>query len=200
MPASGKRSAGAAAAPRDDLMRAHEGTARRYAKALHLIARESGATQPVAEDLERFREVFDGDVEAHDVLTRPWIKGVDRRAIAEGVGQQAGCGKLVIDFVGLVAERGRMDHFGEIIAAYRALVDDDLGQARATVRTAAPLTDAERQELGRRLEHAIGKRILLEERMDPTLLGGFIAQVGSYIVDGSLDGQLARMRERLARG
>ena len=93
-----------------------------------------------------------------------------------------------------------MDHFTEIIAAYRNFVDEDLGQARATVRTAAPLTDPEKRELGRRLEGALGKRILLEERVDPTLLGGFVAQVGSYIVDGSLDGQLARMRERLARG
>ena len=181
-------------------MRAHEGTARRYAKALHQIARESGATQAVADDLERFLEAFDGDAQAHDVLTRPWIKGADRRAIAEGIARQVGCGKTVSDFVGLVAERGRMDHFAEIITAYRAFVDEDLGQARAVVRTAAPLSDAERQELARRLGHALGKRILLEERMDPTLLGGFVAQVGSYIVDGSLDGQLARMRERLARG
>jgi F-type H+-transporting ATPase subunit delta len=181
-------------------MRAHEGTARRYAKALHLIAREAGSMLPVADELERFRDVFDGDAQAHDVLTRPWIKGADRRAIGEAVAQRAGCGKTVTDFVGLVAERGRMDHFGEIIAAYRAFVDEDLGQARATVRTAVPLGDAEKQALGRQLERAVGKRIILEEHMDPTLLGGFIAQVGSYIVDGSLDGQLAQMRERLARG
>jgi F-type H+-transporting ATPase subunit delta len=181
-------------------MRAHEGTARRYAKALHLIARETGSMPAVADDLECFLERFDGDAHLHDVLTRPWIKGVDRRAIAVAVAEGEGCGALVRDFVGLVAERGRMDHFTEIIAAYRNFVDEDLGQARATVRTAAPLTDPEKRELGRRLEGALGKRILLEERVDPTLLGGFVAQVGSYIVDGSLDGQLARMRERLARG
>jgi F-type H+-transporting ATPase subunit delta len=181
-------------------MRAHEGTARRYAKALFQIARETGSMPAVSDDLARFLERFDGDAHLHDVLTRPWIKGVDRRAIAVAVAEGEGCGALVRDFVGLLAERGRIDHFTEIIASYRNFVDEDLGQARATVRTAAPLTDAEKQELGRRLEGALGKRILLEERVDPTLLGGFVAQVGSYIVDGSLDGQLARMRERLARG
>jgi len=181
-------------------VRAREGTARRYAKALHLIARDSGAIAAVGEDLERFREVFDGDAQAHDVLTRPWIKADDRRAIAVAIGDRAGCGKTIRDFVGLVAERGRMDHLREIIAAYRAFVDEDLGQARADVRTAAPLTEAEKQELGRRLGSALGKRIILEEHVDSTLLGGFVAQVGSFIVDGSLDGQLGRMRERLARG
>ena len=181
-------------------MRAHEGTARRYAKALFQIARETGSMPAVGDDLARFLERFGGDAQLHDVLTRPWIKGVDRRAIAVAVAEGEGCGALVRDFVGLLAERGRIDHFTEIMASYRNFVDEDLGQARATVRTAAPLTDAEKRELGRRLEGALGKRILLEERVDPTLLGGFVAQVGSYIVDGSLDGQLARMRERLARG
>jgi len=181
-------------------MRAHEGTARRYAKALFQIARETGSMPAVGDDLAHFLERFDGDAQLHDVLTRPWIKGVDRRAIAVAVAEGEGCGALVRDFVGLLAERGRIDHFTEIMASYRNFVDEDLGQARATVRTAAPLTDAEKRELGRRLEGALGKRILLEERVDPTLLGGFVAQVGSYIVDGSLDGQLARMRERLARG
>jgi len=181
-------------------MRAHEGTARRYAKALFQIARENASMPAVGDDLAHFLERFDGDAHLHDVLTRPWIKGVDRRAIAVAVADGEGCGALVRDFVGLLAERGRIDHFTEIIASYRNFVDEDLGQARATVRTAAPLTPGEKQELGRRLEGAVGKRILLEERVDPTLLGGFVAQVGSYIVDGSLDGQLARMRERLARG
>ena len=181
-------------------MRAHEGTARRYAKALFQIARETASMPAVGDDLARFLERFDGDARLHDVLTRPWIKGVDRRAIAVAVAEGEGCGALVRDFVGLLAERGRMDHLTEIMASYRNFVDEDLGQARATVRTAAPLTDPEKREVGRRLEGALGKRILLEERVDPTLLGGFVAQVGSFIVDGSLDGQLARMRERLARG
>jgi F-type H+-transporting ATPase subunit delta len=141
-------------------MRAHEGTARRYAKALFQIARETGSMPAVGDDLARFLERFDGDAQLHDVLTRPWIKGVDRRAIAVAVAEGEGCGALVRDFVGLLAERGRIDHFTEIMASYRNFVDEDLGQARATVRTAAPLTDAEKRELGRRLEGALGKRIL----------------------------------------
>lgn len=165
-----------------------------------MIARETGAMAAVGDELRRFREAVEGDAQAHDVLTRPWIKAADRRAIAVAIATAAGCNKTVRDFVGLLGERGRLDHLSEIIAAYRNLVDEDLGQARAEVRTAAPLTDAEKDALLARLGQALGKRTLLEERVDPTLLGGFVAQVGSFIVDGSLDGQLARMRERLARG
>ncbi|HWM79372.1 MAG TPA: F0F1 ATP synthase subunit delta, partial [Methylomirabilota bacterium] len=68
------------------------------------------------------------------------------------------------------------------------------------VRTVVVLTDTEKTQLSQHLQAALGKQIILEERVDTNLLGGFVAQVGSLILDGSLDGQLARMRERLVRG
>ena len=129
-------------------MRAREGTARRYAKALHMLARGGGAAPAVAEELERFAGAIEGQPDARDVLTRPWIKPGDRRGIATRIAEAMGCGKLVRDFVGLVAERGRMDHLTEIIAAYRELLDEDLGQARAQVRTAVPLTEEAKAEQG----------------------------------------------------
>ncbi len=181
-------------------MRAHEGTARRYAKALYELARESGEAEAVGRELEQVASVLEGDARAREVLTRPWIKPGDRRSVAAAIAQKVGGRKLVQDFLGLVAERGRADHLPEITGAYRVLVDAELGQARAHVRTAVAFTDAERQQLAARLERALGKRILIEEQVDASLLGGFIAQVGSLILDGSLDGQLARVRQRLARG
>jgi F0F1-type ATP synthase delta subunit len=69
------------------------------------------------------------------------------------------------------------------------------------VRTALPFTPDERQALQQRLGGKLGgKQVSLDEVVDERLLGGFVAEVGSYIVDGSLDGQLARLKERLARG
>lgn len=181
-------------------MRSHERTARRYAKALYDVAREAGATEAIGRELEQIVAICAGDAAVRDVLIRPWIKPADRRGVAMAIAQKAGAGKLVQDFVGLVAERGRADHLTEIAGAYQALVDAELGRARAQVRTAVALTEGEKRALSGKLEHALGKRIILEEQVDATLLGGFIAQVGSLIFDGSLDGQLARMRQRLARG
>jgi F-type H+-transporting ATPase subunit delta len=69
------------------------------------------------------------------------------------------------------------------------------------VRTAVPLTEADRTALSVRLGQALdSKQVVIEEVMDRSLLGGFVAEIGSLIVDGSLDGQLARLRQRLARG
>jgi F-type H+-transporting ATPase subunit delta len=181
-------------------VRAREATARRYARAVYDLARESGDPEAVGRELAQVTDIVTRDTAVRDVLTRPWIKPDDRRAIAAAIAQKAGARKLVQDFLGLVAERGRADHLTEIVGAYQALEDAERGQARAHVRSAVALTDAEKRELSGRLERALGKRILLEERVDATLLGGFVAQVGSLILDGSLDGQLARLRQRLARG
>jgi F-type H+-transporting ATPase subunit delta len=181
-------------------VRSRERTARRYAKALYDVAREAGATEAAGQEIEQVTAVLARDAAAHDVLTRPWIKPADRRGVAMAIGQKVGTRKLVQDFVGLVAERGRADHLPEIVTAYQTLVDGELGRARAQVRTAVALTAGEKQQLSGKLERALGKRIILEEQVDATLLGGFVAQVGSLILDGSLDGQLARMRQRLARG
>ena len=181
-------------------MRAREVTAKRYAKALFATAREAGTAAATGTELEAFRHVLATHPEVGDVLSRPWVKPADRRGIAVPVASISGASRLVQDFVGLVAERGRMDHLPEIVSAYRALLDEDLGQARAHVRTAVAFGANDKQQLTSRLEQMLGKRIILDEQVDHTLLGGFVAQVGSFILDGSLDGQLGRMRERLAGG
>ena len=181
-------------------MRAQEGTARRYAKALHLAAKEAGVGEATGRELMALLEALQADRGALEILERPWIKPADRRAAALALAEQAGSSKLVRDFVALVAERGRLDHLAVIVSEYRDLIDADLGRARAQVSSRVALTDAEKAELSRRLQAALGKQIILEEQVDQKLLGGFVARVGSLILDGSLDGQLARIRERLVRG
>ncbi len=181
-------------------MRAQEGTARRYAKALHAAAAEAGAGEAAGHELAVLLAVLKENRQAVDVLTRPWIKPEDRRAAALTLAQQAGCGKLVQDFVALVAERGRLDHLAAIVAAYQDMEDAGLGRVRAQVTTAVSLTEAEKDQLKQHLQAELHKQIILEESVDTNLLGGFVARVGSLILDGSLDGQLARMRERLVRG
>lgn len=181
-------------------MRAQEGTARRYAKALHLAAKEAGVGEATGRELTALLEALQADRGALKILERPWIKSADRRAVAFALAEKAGSGELVRDFVALVAERGRLDHLAVIVSEYRDLIDADLGRVRAQVSSSVALTDAEKAELSRRLQSALGKQVILEEQVDQNLLGGFVARVGSLILDGSLDGQLARIRERLVRG
>ncbi len=175
--------------------------ARSYAKALHDLARERGQAEAIGTELAQAVDVVRGEPALRHFFARPGVSAAAKRGAAEEIAQRLGLGKLVRDFLGLVAAQGRGDALPEIGDAYRALVDAALNRARARVRTVVALTDAERATLASRLGQTLGgKQVAIEEHVDTTLLGGFVAEIGSLVVDGSLDGQLARLKERLARG
>lgn len=196
-------------------MRRDLAVAKPYARALHEVARERGQVETIARDLATIVEATRQDRELREVFARPWVSAAAKKNIAVAVADALGLSPLARDFLGLVARQGRAEHLETIAAAYQELVDRDLGRVRVRVRTAVALTDSEREMLRQRLAQALtahgrgvrsdgaGARpleVVLDEVVDPALLGGFVAEVDSLILDGSLDGQLARLRERLARG
>jgi F-type H+-transporting ATPase subunit delta len=175
--------------------------AKSYAKAIFELARERNQADQVEAELNRAVALMGEDGELAAVLGRPWITPANKRTLAEELGQRLELSRLGRDVVALVASHGRADHLGAIAVAYRDMLDAAQGRVRARVRTAVALTDGDRTALAARLSRALdGKHVVIDEVMDTNLLGGFVAEIGSLIVDGSLDGQLARMRQRLARG
>jgi F-type H+-transporting ATPase subunit delta len=174
--------------------------AKSYAKALFALARERNQVEAVGTELESLATTMAQQPELFAFLSRPWIAAPAKRGAAAEVATRLEVSPLVRDFLGLVATRNRADHLAAIAAAYRALDDDAQGRVRVKLRTAVTLTPAEREALSARLSRQLGgKTLLIEESVDPQLLGGFVAEVGSMILDGSLDTQLNRMRDRLAR-
>jgi F-type H+-transporting ATPase subunit delta len=203
-------------------MRAPRAAVQPYARALHSIAKDRNQTEAIGRDLATMVDVVARDPELRDLLARSWIATAAKRATVVEVATRLDLSPLVRDFVGLVAKQGRAEHLAAIAEAYRNMVDEELGRVRARVRTAVSLTESERAALRAALGRAMAVRdepraggepssemarrigkpvdVILEEVVDPNLLGGFVAEIGSSIVDGSLDGQLARIEERLARG
>jgi F-type H+-transporting ATPase subunit delta len=179
-------------------MKAPRAAFKPYARALHDLARERQQTEAVARDLQAMADVLARDAELRDFFGRPWVSTAAKRAAAVVIAERLELSPLVRDFIGLVARAGRAQHLDAIATAYRDMVDEDLGRVRARVRTRVPLTEAEREALRTRLGTAMGaKQVIVEEDVDTNLLGGFVAEIGTYVLDGSLNGQLARLGERL---
>jgi len=181
-------------------MRQREGTAKRYAKALIDLARQSGDEENTGTEIAGFLELLSNQAELKRSLIYPWVKGYDKQRVAAAVAERLNYSMLARNFLGLLALRGRLEYLPEIVRAYQQLLDQHRGRVRATVRTAIPLNASERALLCEKLSITLGRHVLLEEWVDATLLGGFIVQSGSTVLDGSLDSQLARMREHLAKG
>jgi F-type H+-transporting ATPase subunit delta len=186
--------------------------AKAYARALHDLARERGQVETIARELDEVAQVVADDVELRQFFARPWIGATAKRQVAVEVANRSGMSALMRDFLGLVARQGRAEHLDAIASAFRRLIDEQHGRVRAQVRTAVPLSADDRQALREHLARALGRRsirggtgaraldVVVEDVVDPQLLGGFVAEIGSYIVDGSLDGQLAQLKQRLAQG
>jgi F-type H+-transporting ATPase subunit delta len=175
--------------------------AKSYAKALFELARERQQGEQIGAEIGRAATVVVDDPALGAVLGRPWISAANKRAVAGEIGQRLQLSPLGRDFLALVAAQGRADHLGAIALAYRDLLDAEQGRVRARVRTAVPLTEGDRAALSTRLSRALGgKQVIIDEVLDTNLLGGFVAEIGSLIVDGSLNGQSSRLRERLTQG
>jgi F-type H+-transporting ATPase subunit delta len=175
--------------------------AKSYAKAIFELARERDQADQLEAELARVAALIGEDGELATVLSQPWVTPANKRKLAEELGQRLELSKLGRDVLALVAAHGRADHLRAIATAYRGMLDAAHGRVRARVRTAVPLTDGDRSALTAKLSSALeSKQVVLDEVTDRSLLGGFVAEIGSLIVDGSLDGQLARLRQRLARG
>jgi F-type H+-transporting ATPase subunit delta len=179
-------------------MKAPEAAFKPYARALHELARERQQTEIVARDLGTMVDLLERDAELRDFFARPWVSAAAKRAAALEISARLELSPLVRDFIALVARAGRAPQLAAIALAYRDMVDEDLGRARARVRARVPMTDGERAALRARLGRVMGgKQVIVEEEVDAGLLGGFVAEIGTYILDGSLDGQLARIGDRL---
>jgi F-type H+-transporting ATPase subunit delta len=182
-------------------VKASPAVAKSYAKALFELASEQRNADQMEGELERAAALVAGDQQLAAVLGRPWISPTNKGKLAEEIGQRLELSKLGRDFLALIAAQGRADHLEAIAAAYREMLDAARGRVRARVRTATALTESDRAALSARLGRALGgKQVIVEEVLDQNLLGGVVAEIGSLIVDGSLNGQLARLKERLARG
>jgi F-type H+-transporting ATPase subunit delta len=104
-----------------------------------------------------------------------------------------------LSFLLVVLQHDRMAHLAEIAEAFDSLLNERLGIVVAAVRSARPLEEPEKQELASALRARTGKQVEMTFTLDPGLIAGVVAQVGSTIYDGSVRGQLERLRIDLTR-
>lgn len=172
-----------------------EGTiANRYARALLSIAEEQGALEKIGADLQALAELHGRSPQLRHVLRSPAISAQERRAIVNAIATQGAFQPVTKVFLNLLTDKGRLDYLGDIAVAFRRLADERLGRVRAEVRSTAPLFPDELNQIRVTLAQRTGKDVVVEAKVDETLLGGVVARVGDTVYDSSLRSQLSRLR------
>jgi len=131
------------------------------------------------------------------VLENPSIPGNGKRAVLDAITQRLGTTRQVRNFVAVLIDHRRLPLFSEILKQLEQELDERQGLAEAQVSSARQLSDPEKQMLEAEITKMTGKRVRARYEQDASLLGGAVVQVGSTIYDGSVKGQLERIREQL---
>ena len=170
--------------------------ARVYAETLLRSADRHHKVDDVDESVRALMAVLDASSEFRRFLGAPQIAADRKRAlVAESL--QARIDPLVLRFLELVIGKHRERLLGEIVLAWTELLDARANRQTATVTTATPADPETVARVHAALEKATGKTIVLEKRVDPTLLGGLVIRAGDTVIDGSLKTRLAELRRRL---
>ena len=174
--------------------------ATRYARALFDVAlAERVDLHRVEGELGGFAQLVAGNDNLHRALTNPAIPAPRKRAVVEALLARApGILPHVAKLMLLLADRDRLALLPDLVQAYRSRLMDHENVVRAEVVTAEPLPADAVAALQRGLADATRRQVHLDARVNPDILGGAVARIGSTVYDGSITRQLEKMKETLA--
>jgi len=147
------------------------------------LAEAQGMAQLVSESKE-LREVWE----------TPSITAEQKRAVLDAIVARQGTSRTVRNFVAVLIDHRRTSFLGPIVKQFELELDQRLGFAEVEVTSARDLDAAERRALEGQVEKMTGKKVRARYSRDASLLGGAVVRLGSTIYDGSVKGQLERIR------
>jgi F-type H+-transporting ATPase subunit delta len=174
--------------------------ATRYAKALADVTTSAAGLQPDAalSQLRAFESALAASHELHNALTTPAVPASRKRAVVARIADILKLAPIARYFLFVLIDHRRIALLGEILQSFELIVDERLGFARAEVSSPRELTESQRGAISSQLERLTGKRIRMRFAVDPALIGGVVARIGSTVYDGSVRGQLQTLGRRLS--
>jgi F-type H+-transporting ATPase subunit delta len=132
------------------------------------------------------------------VWENPAIPAEQKRRVLDAIAKRDGISKQVRNLVAVLIDHRRMHFFNPILAQLEKELDARLGFAEAGITSARELGDAEKREVEAQVAKLTGKKVRAKYGLDASLLGGAVIRIGSTIYNGSVKGQLERLKEAIS--
>jgi F-type H+-transporting ATPase subunit delta len=168
---------------------------RRYARAVAELARESGSLDRVTSEFNDLAGAYEASRELRDALQNPLVALDAKRAIVRDL--CASSSDITKHTALLLIDRRRVNALPDIARSLSEIRDADKGMLRAEVISGRPLKADYAEKLQRELERITGKKVALDQRVDPTLLAGVVARIGDTVIDGSLRARLDQAKTQM---
>ena len=173
--------------------------ARRYAKALFELGNAQHNIDHVGADIRAIAAAMKESAELASVLSSPAIRRSERRKVVDALIERIGVRPVTKNFVELLLDHERFSALPGISRELDAMIEAKAGRVHAEITSAKPLDPAQLTQITAALEKLSGKKVTVDKREDPELLGGVVAKIGDVVYDGSLRNQLAQLRDQLTK-
>jgi F-type H+-transporting ATPase subunit delta len=148
--------------------------------------------------LRMIASLFDESLELRRVWENPAIPADQKRGVLDVIAKRDGISTQVRNLVAVLIDQRRMNFLGPIIRQLEKELDARLGFAEAEIITARELNETEKREFEAQVGKLTGKKVRAQYEQDASLLGGAVLRLGSTIYDGSVKGQLERIKEAIS--
>jgi F-type H+-transporting ATPase subunit delta len=172
--------------------------ARRYARALLEVASETRSLDEVTSQISGFAKVLQQNQDLADILLNPAFTRAQRSSVVEALLKATGgVSPAVANLMRLLVDRGRLGYLPDIARVFLEMADARAGRVRGKVTSAVELSPETVTRIEQALERITQRDVVLERKVDPKVLGGVAAQVGSVVYDGTLRTQLEDLKRTL---
>ena len=176
--------------------------ARRYAKALFALGKQSGmdSLDVCSQDLACLTGLAHISRDLAALFRNPVFSPKEKRKVLTALADTYGIRPIVRDFCFLLAEKNRLVALPAITDEFETLLDKEKGILRGKLTTVIPLDANKRDAVMKQLEEKAGKKLELTFTVDPDILGGMLLSVGDKLIDTSLRTQLSLLTDAIKRG
>ena len=173
------------------------GVAGRYATALFELGLEEKALEQIETDLGRFGEALDASDDLQRLVKSPMFSTEEQGRALGAILDELKIEGLTKNFLLLVSKNRRLFATPDMIRAYRAMLAEHRGEMSATVTAASKLTNTQVTALKQALKAGLGKDVMLDQLVDPSLIGGLMIKVGSRMIDTSIRTKLNSLKHAM---
>jgi F-type H+-transporting ATPase subunit delta len=150
------------------------------------------------QEAQAVAELVAGSKELREVWETPSITAEQKRAVLDAIVVREGISQTVRNFVAVLIDHGRTNFLGPIVKQFEQELNERLGFTEAEITSARELSPSDRQVLEVQMEKLTGKKVRARYSRDESILGGAVVRIGSTIYDGSVNGQLERMKQAIS--
>ena len=172
--------------------------ARPYARAAMEVAQSPEKASLLRDELTTFEQVRKSSADLQQMYANPGIDFDSKNKVTGAIAKRLGLSDLAVRLLDVLIRNRRINDLSDIVAGLATMIREATGTVAAEVRSASKLSSKEEADLRAMLERKVGANVDVDITVDASLIGGFVAKIGSEVYDASVSGKIEKFRESLA--